>query len=196
MLTVILTGGKSRRMGKDKALLEAQGGTMSLMLAERYSSVLGEVVFSVDRPGRFDCGAFPQLPDAFPGKGPMNGLYSAFHATKEELVFLTATDMPCGDPTLAKKLTGCIGGGDICTILRRNGHVEPLFSVYHRRCLSMVETCLNGGTYSLLQLFRSLSVQAVPEESLLEWDVARILTNVNTPLDYRRYRDESNRSLR
>lgn len=195
MLTVILTGGKSKRMGKDKALLEVQGGIMSLMLAERYSSVLGDVAFSVDISGRFECGAFPELPDAFPGKGPLNGLYSAFHATEDDLVFLTATDMPCGDPTLAKKLADCIDDNDICTILRRNGYVEPLFSVYHRRCLPMVEMCLNEGVYSFLRLFRSLSVRAILEESLLEWDVDRILTNVNTPSDYRQYRAEINRFL-
>ena len=188
MLTVILTGGKSRRMGRDKAMLETNSGTMALMLAQRYASLPGEVAFAVDIAGRFDCGDFRELPDSFPGKGPMNGLYSAFNAG-EDYVFLTATDMPFGDPTLAMHLLESIEDRDICTILHPNGHVEPLFSVYHRRCLPTVEEFLNSGEYSLTKLFHRHPVTALPVETLGQWDLERILTNVNTPEDYRRYKD-------
>ena len=52
MTTVILTGGGSRRMGSDKAMLPWQGKTMLQSLIDRYS-VLGDVAVSVNRPGRF-----------------------------------------------------------------------------------------------------------------------------------------------
>lgn len=188
MLTVILTGGKSRRMGRDKALLEMQGGTMSLVLARRYAA-LGPVAFAVDEPGRFDCGGFPELADAYPGRGPFNGLHSAFTRTEEEFVFLTATDMPNGDPALAGRLLEEIGDCDACTILRRNGFVEPLFSVYRRSCAPLARECLETGKYSLLELFRRMKVRQVPEESLPDWDMEFVLCNINTPQAYRRYRE-------
>jgi len=189
MMTVILTGGKSRRMGRDKALLETGQGAMSLMLARRYAPVLGPVAFAVDEAGRFDCGEFTELPDAFPGCGPMNGLYSAFTRTGEDYVFLTATDMPCGDPSLAEHLLRSMGDSDICTIVHPNGHIEPLFSVYHRRCLPTAEAALRAGKHSLMELFDRHPVTKLPAETLTRWDLEQILTNVNTPGDYRRYKE-------
>ena len=187
MLTVILTGGASRRMGCDKALLETGGSVMSLMLAERFAA-LGETVFSVDRPGRFSCGAFRELTDVFPGKGPLNGLYSAFSKTAEDIVFLTATDMPCGEPELVRVMLAAMGKNDICTVCRSGGRYEPLFSLYHRRCFPSVERCLREGKLSFYELFRTHPVRMLSGEELPGWDLERILTNVNTPEDYRDYR--------
>ena len=177
-------------MGRDKATLETGQGTMSLMLAKRYAPVLGPVAFAVDTAGRFDCGSFMELPDAFPGCGPMNGLYSAFTHTQEDYVFLTATDMPYGDPTLAEHLLRSIGDGDICTILHPNGHVEPLFSIYHRRCLPTVDECLRSGKHSLLEIYHRHPVTKLLTETLTQWNLEKILTNVNTPGDYQRYKED------
>ena len=66
MLAVILTGGRSSRMGRDKALLPWGGREMSLTLAARYRETLGAVAMAVDRPGRFPIGDALELPDAFP----------------------------------------------------------------------------------------------------------------------------------
>lgn len=186
MLSVILTGGKSSRMGRDKALLEAQGGALSLVLARRYAK-LGPVAFAVDRPGRFDCGGFLELVDAFPGSGPLNGIHSAFLKTREEHVFLTATDMPNGDPALVLRLMEEIGDHSACAILRKNGRLEPLFAIYHRSCFDFARECMEAGRNSLCEVFRSLKVRTVPEEALAQWDMDYVLCNMNTPQAYRQY---------
>lgn len=186
MLTVILTGGRSRRMGRDKALLPLPSGPVSLVLARRYAA-LGPVAFAVDTAGRFDCGGFPELADSFPGRGPLNGLYSGFRHFDEELLFLTATDMPCGDPALARLLAGRIGTGCACVIERANGFLEPLFAVYHRRTLPLVEECLRTGRCSLREIFERLPVTLVPETRLDAWDMERVLCNINTPETWARF---------
>ena len=186
MLTVILTGGKSLRMGRDKASLPTSRGPMSLALAERYA-VLGPVAFSVDRPGRFDCGDFPELPDVYPGCGPFNGIYSAFLYTREDTVFLTATDMPLGDADLVRELAARKGEACACAIQWRSGFIEPLFALYDRRCFPLAEECLQTGLLSLQEVFRRLPVRLVPEEELSGWDLERVLCNINTPETYRRF---------
>ncbi len=187
MLTVILTGGKSSRMGRDKALLEMDDTTAALALAARYAS-WGPVAFSVDRPARFPCGPYRELVDAYPGCGPLNGLYSAFTEADADVVFLTATDMLGGDPALARELAARLDGHDGSAVLRRDGRAELLFGVYRRTCLPLVREGLETGRYSLRELLGRLDILLVPEAELSDWDMEQALCNVNTWSDYSQYR--------
>jgi molybdopterin-guanine dinucleotide biosynthesis protein A len=185
-MTVILTGGASRRMGRDKATLPAGGGTMLEALVRRYSS-LGPVAVSVNRAGRFETYGALELVDAYPGKGPLNGLYSAFSQTEEDTVFLTATDLPMGDVNLAGHLVGKIVGHDACVIERRSGKLEPLFAAYRRSCLPKVKECLDGGRLSFAGLLREINAMYIKESQLEDWDLDIVLMNVNTQEDYEKY---------
>jgi molybdopterin-guanine dinucleotide biosynthesis protein A len=191
MLTVILTGGKSRRMGRDKALLPWHGETMLSSLIERYGNTLGEVAVSVDKAGRFECGHAFELVDVFPGMGPINGILSAFSQTASDTIFLTATDLPNGDPLLAKYLAERKGGSDACIIQRTNGNIEPLFAVYGRNCLQKAEEFLKTDRKALYSLLKELDVVYVPDSELGAWDLDKILINVNTPEDYEKLKKEN-----
>ncbi len=179
MLTVILTGGRSRRMGTDKALLPYGGETMAAYLARRYS-VLGPVAAA----GNFLIPGAQRLPDSYPGQGPLNGLYSAFTQTEAEVVFLTATDIPLGEPALVRALERRLGSHDACVIRRIGGQTEPTFALYRRSCLSAVTACLEAGERSFRALLERLDAVYVPEAELQGFDLARILQNVNTPDAY------------
>ncbi|MDO4547238.1 MAG: molybdenum cofactor guanylyltransferase [Clostridia bacterium] len=183
MLTIILAGGQSRRMGRDKALLEVDGKPMALVLAQRYLS-LGPVALSVDRPGRFVHGVYPEYIDRYPGKGPLNGLYSAFCDSSEELVFLTATDMPNGAPDVVFRMRELMGEHDACVIEHENGRVEPLFGLYRRTCLSAVKDCLERDELSFRALFSRVRVRRVDKAELSPWDIQKMLMNLNTPEDF------------
>lgn len=185
MFTVILTGGSSRRMGRDKAMLPFGGGTLLQTLIDRYQA-LGPVGVSVDRSGRFPfCGAV-ELPDVFPGQGPMNGIVSGFREMKEEVLLLTAVDLPYGDLSLALRLSALRSNADACIVRRGKEEIEPLFAVYSRACLPIAEDCLANGKRSLRALLDSVSVRFVQPEELPGFDLERIFLNVNTPEEYRR----------
>lgn len=182
MLTVILAGGQSRRMGRDKPLLGYEGETLLRRLIRRYAA-LGPVAVSVDRPGRY---AFPdalELPDPYPGQGPLNGLVAGFRATGEEELFLTAADLPLGDPALARKLQALRLSHDACVVLGEHGP-EPLFAVYGRTCLPAAEAAIAAGERSMRRLLARLDVCYVNQEALPEFPFAHVLFNVNTPEDY------------
>lgn len=177
MITVILTGGKSSRMGRDKALLEVDGIPLALHLAERYSA-LGAVAFSVDRIGRFPVGRYMELVDKYPGQGPLNGLISAFEESEEDLVFLTATDMPAGTVEAVQCLLDSLGDCDACIY-----EGEPLFGVYKRSCLAPALGHLQAGRRSFYGLLEDLHVCQLPKED------KNIFLNLNTPADYEMYRE-------
>lgn len=159
-------------MGQDKAMLPVDGQAMALCLAQKYA-VLGQVAFSVDRAGRFPTGGYPELPDSYPGRGPLNGIVSAFRQTGAEVIFLTATDMPGGSPAAARALLNGLGEYDACMYGQ-----EPLLAVYRRSCLEPAVSCLERGEYSFRGFLREIRVNRLPrgEEALF--------LNLNTPEEY------------
>ena len=183
MLTVILTGGASRRMGRDKATLEWNGTTMLQSLIDRYAA-LGPVAVSVDRAGRFSFHGAAELVDRFPGMGPLNGLVSGFESTDEPLLLLTATDLPFGDPALARRLAERIGDAGAAVLQRGVKGIEPLFAVYARKALPEARSCLASGKKSFRDLFERVTVRSVLPEEVPEFDLGHVLTNVNTPEEY------------
>lgn len=183
MLTVILTGGASRRMGRDKAMLPCGGRTMLQYLIDKYA-VLGPVAVSVNAAGRFAFTGARELPDRWPDAGPLNGLAAAFSETDADEVFLTGTDLPCGDPALVRRLATLRGEADACILKRGKKGMEPLFAVYGPRCGEAAKRCLAAGKRSFFELLEGLSVRFVQPEELPAFDLDRLLTNVNTPEEY------------
>ncbi len=186
-LAVILAGGASARMGRDKAGLEVDGRTMLERTAAELGEAFGAVAVSVDRPGRFPGLKLPEIVDLRAGAGPLAGLEAAFVGTGAESVFLAAVDLPFLDSALARRLAALRGEADACAI-RRGGRWEGAFAAYGRSCLPHVGACLDSGGRSFQALFERLHVRAVEEEELPEWDLERVLLNMNRPEDYRRAR--------
>ena len=184
MTTVVLTGGSSTRMGRDKALLKLNGENLSLGLADRFSQALGPAMFSVDKAGRFPCGDYPEIADSYPGRGPMNGIISGLRHTGDDHILLLATDMPYADPALAQELERRLGGHDICAIRRKSGHIETLFAVYGRRCLETALWCIDAGYSSILAVYDRLDALLLDEDEIHGFDLDTALFNMNTPESY------------
>lgn len=184
LTTVILTGGASRRMGRDKGSLPVGEGTLLDYLAGRWKGVFSGVAVSVGEHPRLLSEDVTPLTDHFPGAGPMAGLEAGLSAFSGG-VFLTAVDMPFGDPDLARDLAARRGEDDVCLIRRANGRLEPLFAVYGPKCLPAVRACLSAGERSFVHgLFPKVKVRLVEEADLPGFDLERVLRNVNRPEDW------------
>ena len=184
MLTVILTGGGSRRMGRDKAMLPIGGKTMLQHLIDKYSSSLGDVAVSVNTKGRFPFEGAVELVDRYPDMGPLNGIVSAFEESDEDMIFMTGTDLPFGDPKLVKRLCELMGSADACIMRRGKKGFEPLFAIYRRSCGERAAACLAEGKKSIRDLLEAIDVRYVETEEIAEFDLQHILMNINTEEDY------------
>ena len=182
---VILTGGRSSRMGRDKAGLTLDGEEFLARLTARFRAEFRRVYAA--GPGG--------LPDLRPGQGPLAGLETAFVRTGAERIFLTAVDLPFADPVLARRLMEGLGERDACLIRRSGGDLEPLFAAYRRSCLPHVRACLDQGRRAMGALLDRLDCRVVEEKDLPGFPLERILLNVNTWEDYRRAEKISNSSL-
>lgn len=180
---VILAGGASRRMGRDKAELPLAGETFLSRLVRVYSPAF-PVYVSVGEAGKFFCDGAEEIVDLHPGMGPLAGLEAAFCQTDGDAVFLTATDLPFGTLELAQKLLEMLGEADACVIRRADGQIEPAFGVYKRSCLPAVQAMLSEDRRAFRGLFDKVSVRWVEEAELRELPLERLLENVNTPEEY------------
>ena len=182
---VILAGGMSRRMGRDKAALPYGEETMLSHLVRLYRPYFDLTAVSVNTAGRFETYGALEVVDRRPGDGPLAGLEAAFLDTGADVIFLTGTDLPLGDPALAQYLMNARGEHDICLIRSEKGP-EPLFAVYSSACLGAVRKALEEGRRSMFHMIRKMNTLELSAESLTGFDVPRILTNVNDPQEYER----------
>ena len=187
--TVILTGGRSRRMGRDKGNLPVGEGTLLERMIGRWSGVFDAVAVSVGEGERPLPAGVTALLDRHPGAGPMAGLEAALAELETDAVFLTAVDMPFGDAALARWMAERMGQADVCTIRRGGGRPEPLFALYRKSCLPAITRSLEAGRRSFVQgLFPFVEVEQVGEEELAAFDLERSLFNANFPEEWERAR--------
>lgn len=185
IIAVILAGGKSRRMGRDKVTLLFDGVPLLSLLIEKYGALFENVAVS-GREG------YPNsILDEFPGAGPMAGLHAAFSQTDADCVFLTAVDIPLGSPELALRLVKLCKGYDACVIRRSDGSLEPTFAAYGRGCYKAASDCLERGRYAMRELLELISVRYVDESELDGFKLDTVLTNINTPGELEKLRGSS-----
>lgn len=183
-VTVILAGGRSSRMGTDKALLPVEGRPLLAVQAERWRGVFDELVISADTRERFaalELGGARIVEDVRPGAGPMAALETVMTAVPAHRYFLTAVDLPFGDPALALELERRMGDADACLIQRESRGWEPLFALYARTCLPVLSVALDRGERSFYRgLIPFVTVREVAENSLSAFPLDRLLFNTNT----------------
>jgi molybdopterin-guanine dinucleotide biosynthesis protein A len=174
----VLTGGRSSRMGRDKALLPIEGSLLVERTAEVVRAAAGSVTL-IGAPGRYAQLGFTVLPDLVDGGGPICGLLTALKATRADWNLVVACDMPrltagfLSDLLAAAKQLGCA-----CLAPQTSSGVHPLCAVYHRRSVDTVEFAIQHKSFKMHDLLKSLGAVSWPVSD------ASLLENVNTPLEW------------
>jgi molybdopterin-guanine dinucleotide biosynthesis protein A len=184
---IVLAGGRSRRMGRDKALEPLGGQSLIRRVIERISPVVGEiVVVAADRSrgeslplARGDRVAL----DVYPGCGSLGGIFSGLSAAREDWGLVVACDMPFLNPKLLRYLLGLRQGFDAVVPVRK-GRFEPTHALYARTCLPHIERRLRTKDLKISGFFEDVRVKYVPDEDLARVDPEFLsFFNLNTPAD-------------
>ena len=172
----VLAGGRSIRMGRDKALIEVAGVPMAgrVAAALRDAGATEVVVVGGTAEARSGLG-LRFVPDLFPGDGPLGGILTALRAFGTGLVVIGACDLPRLDAATVRSLVDAIGDHDAA--LARTDRLEPLCGVWRTEaCLPALHAAFDDGERAIHRAIARLSVINV--------DVAGApLTNINTPAD-------------
>ena len=189
MTAVILAGGQSRRMGRDKLFLPLEGETLLQRAIRRYGEVFPRVLVSVAGPEKLPELGETRVFDRFPGAGPLAGLHAGLLAAGED-VFLTGADMPFSSPEKALMLASLCGEAEACVLTDETGRWEPLFGYYRPSVLPKAEELLTAGRRSMGALLGAVRLREVKLAELGEKPDSPLARNVNVPEDYEKLRLE------
>lgn len=181
--SVILCGGGSRRMGRDKAKLKWDGRELLDVIAGNLSA-LGEVFLSADSKERFSGKPYPVAEDRYPDCGPLGGVCSALLACGTPLLFVVCCDMPFVTGAVGRMLQSRLGQGGAAAPLGEDGRRHPLCAVYRKDAVPALLGQLQAGNFRMMDALDRLRAVYVPAEELPGG--SRVLYNVNTPDDYRK----------
>ncbi len=180
----VLTGGRSSRMGSDKALLSWAGET----LIQRTLAVTRGVCEQVficgprERYGKFG----EVIEDAQPGLGPLSGIQAALRTTETDLNLILSVDLPLmTGEFLSWLLQQARAGEQQITAPEAAGSLQPLCAVYHREVAGIADEALAKGDLKVTRLFTRTTARIIGESEICAagFDPS-IFTNVNTPGEY------------
>lgn len=181
----IQAGGKSSRMGTNKAKVLFHGQPLILRVMDRLKP-LGAQIFIISNSGDLD---YPQLseitilPDIIPDSGPLGGLYTALKFATADFVAMVACDLPFVSADLIKNQTQIMQreNSDVVIVETANG-LEPLHALYRRKaCLMPIETALQNGKRRVISWFPDVKVTTISHQTVRHIDSElKMFLNVNT----------------
>jgi molybdopterin-guanine dinucleotide biosynthesis protein A len=180
----VLAGGRSLRMGRDKAFLELQGRT----LLERALTIARNISDNVRIVGPREKFApyGPVIEDVYPGQGPLAGIHAALTTSQSELNFMVALDTPFLDAGFARYLVeqASVSAATV-TVPRVAGRVQPLCAVYRRAFAAVAENALRQERNNIVPLFAAVTTREIDDAELrrLAYD-PRMFDNLNTPEEW------------
>jgi molybdopterin-guanine dinucleotide biosynthesis protein A len=177
---VIVAGGKSSRMGKDKALLPfGDAPTMTHYLYFNLAPFFTKLYVSA-KEDKFG-GDFPLVLDKYEIASPLVALVSIFKTLPHELIFFVSVDTPLIDTAIVEKLYEAYEEGLDAVVATVEGKSQPLCALYNRSVLPAAETLLQADRHTMRAFLKTLDIAYVPFEA----KEARRFVNLNEPETYR-----------
>jgi len=183
MTGILLAGGRSSRMGRDKATLQFGGEPLAARVL-RELRVACDPVFVASGDGeRLAWLEAPQVADAIPAAGPLGGIVAGVEAGTTELVAVVAVDMPYANAALLRLLASLAAGEEAIVPVTERG-LEPLHALYAKAAAATLRDALRRGERSMHGVLRELRVREVgPPEWTRADPSGRFAINLNQPSD-------------
>ncbi|MGI9016834.1 MAG: molybdenum cofactor guanylyltransferase [Euzebya sp.] len=182
---IVLAGGASRRMGRDKALIRLRGERLVDRAVSRLQQVCDDVIVASGHrtiPGL----EVNQVRDAV-GVGPLAGLTAGLTRVNHELAFVIAVDLPEASPSLLQQLA-LLWTGEAAVIPSACGRAQPLHAVWSASAAIGLDALLAEGHHSVIAAAQSLGATFLTQEQTRELTRDdRWAVNVNEPADLHRY---------
>jgi molybdopterin-guanine dinucleotide biosynthesis protein A len=176
----IMAGGKSKRMGQDKAWIELDGEPLVKRVADVLAQVADEVIVVANDP-KYERLGLRVVRDRYPDGGALGGIATGVTAATHDTVLVAACDMPFLSVDVWRLIVGHAGEADV-VIPRVGGEFETLHALYTKACVPHIARSLAENRLRVISFFDQVKVLAIEEPELRASDpTLRSFTNVNTP---------------
>jgi len=180
MTGIILAGGKSRRMGENKAFIDLGGVPLFERVYRIFKEIFTEIIVVANDTGFFEGYEARLQKDILLNKGPLGGLYTGLSYSSNYHAFCTACDMPLLNPRLIKYMVEERGEYDVIVPKTPDG-LHPLHAIYSKKCLPPMRQLLDRDDLKIVNFFHRVRVRYIDETEIRKVDPhMRSLINVNT----------------
>lgn len=192
---IVLAGGKSTRMGKDKTEIRLESGLSLVEQAAEHLSVVVQEVVVVTAGAMWELPGVRWASDLHQGAGPLGGIYAGLRACAWDHAIVVACDMPFLNADLLRYMASLPRDYDVLLPSLSRG-VEPLHAIYGKACLEPALALLEVGQHSILDLYGLVRTKYLEEDEIAKFDPEELsFFNINTPDQLRQARNMSRRIL-
>ena len=180
---IILAGGKSSRMGRDKAFLEFRGKTFSEFLIGLVSPMVDEILLVVDDRNKFPSSTpnVKIVEDKIKGQGPLVGIWSGLLEIKNDSAFVLSCDMPLVRTAQLENLRDQDSAdADVICFVDAEGRPQPFPAIYKKGCAGKMDFVIQRGQFAMKDFLKKAVVKTVSRAQGISTD----FFNVNTKEDY------------
>lgn len=180
----VLAGGKSSRMGKDKAFMQLGGRTLVAHALELAQAATGKawIVGGAEKFVTYG----PVVEDLYPGCGPLAGIHAALADARTDLNLITAVDMPFLRVDLLKYLITRAAASEAAVVVpRAGGGLQPLCAVYRKAFGEVAQRSLDAGKNKVDSLFAEVQTLVIEQAELERYGFGEeMFRNLNTKHDW------------
>jgi molybdopterin-guanine dinucleotide biosynthesis protein A len=178
---IILSGGKSSRMGKNKAFIEIDGVPIIRRIHNLFKTLFSEIVIVTNEVELFQNFQAKIHRDLIPGQGALGGLYTGIYYSSFQHVFCVACDMPFLKGSLIRYLIEKMEDYDV-VVPRTEDGLQPLHAFYSKNCLVPIRKVMEHKQFKIMDFYPMVRVNIVEENEFRPLDPLReSFLNVNTP---------------
>ena len=186
MTSIVLAGGKSIRLGREKALEKVKGRPLIQLVIDRLSSLGNEIMVVTSQINTLPDLGVKKVTDIYPNKGPLGGIYSGLMDAPCFYSLVVGCDMPLLNVALLRHIMELSPGFDV-VIPRVNDNVEPLHAVYSKNCLATIEAALKRNRLQIQGVLHQVKVKYIEDAELKKFDPEHLsFFNINSESDLER----------
>ncbi len=178
---IILAGGQSRRMRREKPLLPVCGHPLIETLVAQLRPCFATILISAGDEKRLSFLGLPVVVDDAPGQGPLAAILTALRASPCRVNFVVACDVPVVHVPFLRRILALAPASEIVVPRYRDGKFEPLFAAYDRGIVPAIEKQVLAGDLKISSLFKTCRTRFVPMDGQ-DW-----FLNLNTLEEYHAY---------
>ena len=191
MTSIILAGGKSSRLGQNKALQIIEGKSLIQWVVDRLAIFSKEIIIATARGEAIPCSSAVEIKtvsDIYPGKGPLVGIYSGLIASSSSRAIVVGCDTPFLSISLLEYIAQTCSTFDVI-VPRIKNKLEPLCAVYSKNCSGPIQGLLEQNELRIDKLFSMVKVKYIEGDEINRFDPEHLsFFNINSQADLDRAR--------